>query len=76
MEAGLSAMGELAAITGFASFMVVAGIASHAFHSWLRQRERERLSTLDKEALSKRVDELDSKFRELRNTVNNGPARR
>lgn len=72
----MTAMGELSAITGLTSLMVVAGIASHAFHSWLRQRERERLSALDKEALTKRIDELDSKFRELRNTVNNGPARR
>lgn len=51
--------------------VLLGGLASHAFHSWLAQRERERLSALDKVELVKRLDDVDGKVRELKNTLNN-----
>lgn len=50
-------------------------LASHAFHSWLKQRERERLSAIDKAELSKRLDDLESKLREVKNLAQNAPRR-
>ena len=39
--------------------VTVAAIASHAFHSWLKLRERERLSAGDKAEMSKRLDDFE-----------------
>lgn len=60
-------MTELLIIAGAA--VAVACIADHAFHSWLQQRERERLSATDKAVLEKRLDEVDSRIRDVKSSV-------
>lgn len=47
--------------------VVLASIASHAFHSWLKQRDRERLSATDKAELLKKFETIDAKLLELKN---------
>jgi len=53
--------------------VVVVAVITHAFHAWLKQRERERLSSTDRADLTKRLDDVDNKLREMKNTLaNNG----
>lgn len=68
-------MNPVAAISLAVSAPVVTGIVSHAFHSWLKQRERERFSSLDREQLTKRIDELradhDKRWLEVKQFIGN-----
>ena len=51
-------------------------IGWRGFDSWLSLRERERLSTIDKAAFSKKLEELDDwKSRVNQFMINNGPRR-
>ena len=49
----------MSAIALSASAVLIAALSSHAFHSWLRQRERERLSTVDRMKLEAKFEELE-----------------
>jgi hypothetical protein len=53
------------------ALVAVAAVASHAFHGWLRQRERERFSATDKAELVKRFEAVEGVIRELKGTVTN-----
>lgn len=50
---------------------VLGAITSHAFHAWLRQRERDRLSSTDRAALTARLDDLDGFRREVKSFMAN-----
>lgn len=58
----------IAFVIGFFGVLGIGAIVSHAFHSWLAQRERERLSATDKAALEKRLEVVDAKLLELKNS--------
>jgi len=59
-----------------ASAVLISAVASHAFHSWLRQRERERLSATDRAVLEKRFDDFEAFRRDVKSFMaNNGPRR-
>lgn len=55
--------------------VLVAGIVSHAFHSWLHQREKERLTATDVAQLNKRFDDLEQWKLEMKRTLANIPHR-
>lgn len=62
-------MTDVAAIVFSGAAVVLAGICSHAFHSSLRQRDRTLLSATDKAELLTRLDDVDGRIRELKNTL-------
>lgn len=62
-------MTDVAALAFSIAAVVISGMASLVFIAWFRQRERERLSATDKAELVKRLDEVDGKIRELKNTA-------
>lgn len=68
-------MNPIAAISISSSAVLVTGIVSHAFHSWLRQRERERLTATEVARLDKHLDELDKWKLEIKMALANGARR-
>lgn len=63
LAAGIGAL----AIVAFATFAILGRFAHHGFIAWLEQRERERLSALDKAELLKKFEQVDGKLLELKN---------
>lgn len=55
--------------------VLIASQATVSFHSWLRQRERERLTATDKAELVKRLDEVDNRIRDVKNSIGSVPRR-
>lgn len=51
--------------------VLISAVGSHAFHSWLRLRDRERISATDRAVLEKRLDDMDRKFLDLKNMMAN-----
>lgn len=68
-------MSPVTAIALASGAVAVAGITSHAFHAWLRQRERERLSLLDRETLTKRLDDFEKRWLEVKMFMGNNARR-
>lgn len=60
---------DVAALAVSGAAVIVTGIVSHAFHAWLAQRERERLSATDKAQLVTRLDGIDTRLLDLKNNL-------
>lgn len=65
-------MTDVAAIAFASGSVIIAALAHFSFGSWLKQRERERLTAIDKAELLAMFKEVDHKLLVLKNE----PARR
>jgi hypothetical protein len=55
--------------------VLISSVGSHAFHSWLKQRERERLSATDRAVLEKRFEDFEKWKLEVKMHISNGKLR-
>lgn len=62
-------MPVIGAVIVCSSVATLGALAHHGFLAWLQQRERERLSAIDKAELNKRMDAYEAKMLELKNII-------